>query len=354
MTDDRDETPIRVGIAGLGRSGWSIHAIGLTNLEEKYRIVAVSDPRSERREEAAARFGCRTHADTDALFADEEIELAVVATPTPFHTPNAIAALRAGKHVVCEKPVAVSTADADQMIAAALETGKTLVPFHNRRYTPDFLKVREVIASGKLGRIVLIRIVGHGFGRRWDWQTLKEFGGGSLNNNGSHYLDMALQFLGDAEPEVFCHLERTLTSGDADDHCKIILRAAGAPMVDVEITSACAYPQDAWFIMGTRGGLTGSGSSLTWKYVDFDKLPPRPVDRNPTPDRSYNSEEYSWTEETWEPPGQDIPGAGGIAVLHFYEDLYETLRNGAPLVITAQSVRRLIALLEKCHELCPV
>lgn len=340
---------IRVGIAGLGRSGWSIHLLALEGMQDRYAITAVTDTKPERMEEARERVGCKTCSSFEELISDEDVELVVVATPSHLHPEHSINALNAGKDVVCEKPMATTVEDADRMIEASKKSGRTLAVFQNRRYEAGFMKMREVIESGILGRVVLIRFAVHGFGRRWDWQTLREFGGGSLNNTGPHFLDQALELLGDAEPEIFCHLERTLTSGDAEDHCKVILRAPGAPMIDLEITSSCAYPQDTYLVMGTSGGLTGNPRSLRWKYVDWSKMPPRPVDRSPVVGRAYNREELDWKEESWERP-EDYPPE----VFLFYRDLYETLRHSSPLVITPESVRRQVAILQKCHELCPV
>lgn len=341
--------PIRVGIAGLGRSGWNIHVPLLAELPTQYRIVAAVDSDPKRLAEAQDRFACRPYADYEDLLKDPEVELVVVALPTHLHAEASIRALEMGKAVVCEKPMAASLADADRMIAAAEATGNLLTIFQNRRYMPDFLKVREVIASGVLGRIVLIHIVSSNFGRRWDWQTLKEYGGGMLNNIGAHYVDQALQLFGEGQPEIFCHLERVLTLGDADDHVKLILRGPGAPMIDIELSSACAYPQDNWHIMGTQGGLVGTTEHLRWKYIDPSKLPPRQVDRRPTPDRSYNAEEYDWHEEEW-----DIGEYQGPGQLGFYLDLYATMRRGEPLAVTPRSVRRVMWVLEECHRLSPV
>lgn len=348
MNDSRDPR-VNIGIAGLGRSGWGIHAAALEGLSDKYKIAAVADASARRQKEAAGKFGCRTYSDFESLAADGDVELLTVATPNQLHREHAILALKAGKDVVCEKPMAPSVADANAMIDAAGEAGRVLTVFQSRRYSADFIKVREVIQSGLLGRIMLIRIADHRFSRRWDWQTLKEFGGGALYNRGAHYVDMGLQFFGDADPRVTCQLDRALASGDADDHCKVVLRAAGAPVVDVEMTSACAYPQERWLVMGTRGGLAGDGKTLRWKYVEFDKLPDRPVDAAPTPDRTYNKEELPWREETWQDPKTYRKKA-----VPFYLDLYDTLRNGAPLVITPESVHRQLAVLEKCRELCPL
>ena len=129
-------------------------------------------------------------------------------------------------------------------------------------YDPDFIQIRKVIASGKLGRIVMIKQTWHSFGRRWDWQTLRKFGGGTLNNTAPHAIDQLLQLFGKKEAQVFCHLERTLTLGDADDHVKIILKAKGQPMIDLELTSACAYPQEHWLVMGTQMSLNGNTLTL--------------------------------------------------------------------------------------------
>ncbi len=124
--------PIRVGIAGLGRSGWDIHARTIREMPEQFQIVAVADDLAHRCAEAIAATGCRACSSLEKLFSDDEAEVIVVATPSFLHSEHAIAAMRAGKHVVCEKPMALTTADADRMIAVANETGRMLIPFHNR------------------------------------------------------------------------------------------------------------------------------------------------------------------------------------------------------------------------------
>jgi predicted dehydrogenase len=344
------EDKVRVGIAGLGRSGWNIHSKILEKLPEKYRIVAVVDPIEERRKEAVEKFGCRAYEDFDSLIKDEEVELVVVATPSYLHAPCTIKALEAGKNVVCEKPMATNLTEADEMIRVAKKTKKILTIFQNSLFAPAYLKVKEVIQSGKLGRIVLIKIYSHSFGRRWDWQTLKKFGGGELRNNGVHLIVQALQLMGNKEPEVFCDLQRTLTLGDAEDHVKIVLKAKDAPLVDIEFTRACAYPQDPWLVMGTQGGLVGNSSSLKWKYFDARLLPPRKVETEPTPDRSYNVEEIPWKEESWTTK-EDTFLTSGIL---FYDALYGSLRNGAPPPVDPELSRKVMQIVEKCFEQCKV
>ncbi|MEM2981456.1 MAG: Gfo/Idh/MocA family oxidoreductase [Thermoproteota archaeon] len=335
---------IRVGISGLGRSGWSIHANTLEKCSSMYNLVAVSDPIEERRSEAVERFGCRAYSDFKSLVKDEEVELMVVATPSHLHAPQTIEALKAGKNVLCEKPMATSLAEADMMIRIAKETGKILTVFHNKRYLPDFLKILEIIRSGRLGRIVLIKMYSHTFGRRWDWQTLRRFGGGELNNNASHLIDQAVQLAGEELEVLFCDLQRTLTLGDAEDHVKILLGTPYSTIVDIEVTRACAYPQNLWLVMGTQGGLTGTSNSLRWKYFNPEELPLRQVETEPVPDRSYNWEEIPWKEESW-----NLDESYKSGEILFYEKLYKTLREGAPLGVTPESVRKVMYIIEKCH-----
>jgi scyllo-inositol 2-dehydrogenase (NADP+) len=301
---ERAEKPVSVGIVGLGRAGWGLHMPALEALSEQYRIAAVCDLDPERLAEAESRLHCRTYGNFQELLADGEVELVVVATFSHLHADMSLAAMQAGKHVVVEKPFATSLTDADRMIAMAGQTGRVLVCHQNSRYVPDFLKVKEVIASGKLGRIFLIRMAWHSFGRRWDWQTLSQYGGGMINNNGTHIVDQALLLLGDGAPEVFCQKVRTpLCPGDVEDHVKVLLQIPGKPLVDIEFTTASAYAQDIWHVMGTEGGLTGTRSQLRWKYLKPDSLPVRETDTTPTPNRSYNREEFSWIEETWDASG---------------------------------------------------
>lgn len=348
--------PLRVGIAGLGRSGWNIHAKSLATLPDRYRVVAVMDPEPERCAEAVAAHGCRVHADFDALAADPDLDLIVVASPNHLHADHAVAALDAGKHVVCEKPFALTVEEADRAIAASERSGRVLTPFQNRRYEPHFLKVRELIDSGALGRVVHIRLSWHQFTRRWDWQTLRRFGGGLLNNNGSHLLDHALQLLpDDAEPEVFADLQRVLSLGDTEDHVKIVLTTPGhpdQPTIDVELSNASIFPQDRWLVLGTRGGLRGTAERLTWRTVDWDALPERTLETAAATGRTYNHDPVTWREHTWAAPAQD-PGAARVDYAGFYGDLYQTIRHDAPLAITPQSVRRLIATLARCGAYVP-
>lgn len=346
---DQSMQVLRVGIVGLGRSGWNIHAKTLASLPDQFQIAAVNDPEAERCEEARQIHGCRVHASFEALAHDPELDLIVVASPNHLHTNQAITALQAGKHVVCEKPFALNIEDADRAIAVSEQCGKVLSPFQHRRYEAHFEKVRDLIQTGAFGQVVLVRMVWHQFTRRWDWQTLSRYGGGLLNNNGSHLLDHALQLLPDeVEPGVFADLKRVLTLGDTEDHVKIVLKADGHPTLDVELTNANAFPQDRWLVMGSQGGLRGTADLLEWRTVDWGGMPKRRLQTEPVTERAYHRDEITWETHQWVPDPEQPH-----EYVRYYLDLYQTIRHGKPLVIEAQSVRRLIRTLERCYEQCP-
>lgn len=270
----------------------------------------------------------------------------VVANPSQLHCQDSIAAMRAGKHVIVEKPMAPTLDEVDEMIAASKETGQILTVNQNYRYASDFLKIKEIVESGVLGRIVLMRFTDHGFSRRWDWQTLKQYGGGILNNKGAHTIDWALLFVDDPEPEVMAHMETTpLYAGDAESHAKLIIRPKDGPMIDIEMTHTNAYPQESCLIMATQGSLSSNRELIRWKYFRLEDASPLVLDTQPSPDRSYNRENLPWIEESYQ-PYQNLSND----VQHLYQDLYATIRQGAPPAITAESVRRQIVVLEKCRE----
>ncbi len=317
----------------------------LQRMPEKYALVALSDVDSTRCHDAATTFNCRVADSFEQLVADTEVELLVIASPSHLHKDQAIAALENGKHVICEKPMATTLADADLMIACAARSDRLLTVFHTHHFAEDFKKVREICTSGLLGDLIHIKVRWNTFARRWDWQTLEKFGGGSLNNTGAHALEQALHFFGDDEPAVYCEMKQTISAGDAEDHVKIVLSHPMWPTVDLEITAVCAYPGPKWSAWGTRGGLTGSVHEIRWRYFLEGALAERIAQEQTSPDRSYDREDIPWQPETvfvLENNLGDLAGA-------FYQSFHASLCQGLPLEIGPSHARRVMALLQKCR-----
>ncbi len=350
-------TPIRVGIGGFGRSGFGIHSEYLKD-DPRFQVVAVADLMSERRKDAEARFGCRVYDSYDRMLAAGGFELFVNATPSRFHVEASLAGLAAGCHVVSEKPSATAVAEFDRIVAEAKSAGREFFPFQNARYYPHFRKIREIVASGVLGKIICIRINWSNFARRWDWQTLQSEYGGNLWNTGPHPLDQALVLLGEVEPQVFCRMASYHfdLGGDADNFCALTLYGQKIPTIEIQISSFQAWAQgEQYNIQGTCGGLCGGPGGVRWRYFDPENAPRHMPWRPWSHNRKYCSEILKWQEESWGFAETSSSAENFLLMSRgFYSDLYESLRNGAPREITLAQVRRQIVVMEAAHRQNPL
>src|SRR5580704_3450764 len=180
--------------------------VGIGDITTRRVIPAIqAEPRSNlygvvsRDRAKGAHYSDRVWTDLDRALCDEAIDAVYVATPVFLHAPQSIAALRAGKHVLCEKPVAMNYPEAAQMVSAAQEAGKTLGIAYYRRMYPKLQRARDLLAQGAIGRPVLAEINCHDWfqaedGRRSWLLNPKQSGGGLLYDIASHRIDV-LNFL---------------------------------------------------------------------------------------------------------------------------------------------------------------
>ena len=347
---------LKVAILGQGRSGYSIHGRHLLTDTDRFEVVGIVDKLPERREKAARVFGCPVYEDYTALFG-QDIDLVVNALPSPFHHPVTIDLLNHGFNVLCEKPATKTPEMLDEMEAAAKKNGKMLAIFQQSRFAPYFEKVKEVIASGKLGRIVQVSIAFNGYARRWDWQTIQDNVAGSLYNTGPHPLDQALDLLGgDEMPAVFCKMDRANSFGDAEDYVKLILTMPGKPLIDLEISSCDGYPWGTYKLEGTQGALCGSQTHLDWKWFVPEEAPEQHLIRTPLTgpdgDPAYCGEKLTWHTDSWDAKQNET--AFVSAVYAYYTTIYEHLTEGKPLTVTLKQVRRQIAVIDEAHRQNPL
>ena len=286
---------IKVGLAGLGRAGRFMHIPELLQHKDKFVITAVCDILPERVEELPEGVGeVRKYTDFARLAADPEVELVSIATWSEFHIEQAALALEAGKYVVLDKPFALSYADALKLQAVAEKhPGKLFLRF-NRRFEPAFNAVREVLGSGILGRVGMVKLYRHtGYVRRFDWQTLAKHGGGMLNNWGPHLVDQALRLLEAPVKDLWCDLQHRVSAGDAEDQVKLLLRGRNGRVADVEISNVVTLPANWYELWGDRGTLAvpAGGKIMKLKYLKPGlTLPPLEAVDGPFPITAYKNQ----------------------------------------------------------------
>ncbi|NOY81563.1 MAG: Gfo/Idh/MocA family oxidoreductase [Kiritimatiellaeota bacterium] len=331
--------PVRTGIIGLGRAGWGMIASALGARPEEFKIVAGADVIPGRVERLAAEFGAEGYADYRALLADPNVELVVVATRSNTHVSIGLDALASGKHVLLEKPFALTLRGMDRLLRRARRSPGTLIPRHNRRFDPDFVHVRELLATGVIGEVREVKLYRHGFNRRNDWQTLRRFGGGQLANWGPHIIDHALRFLGAPIKEMYSDLQRIAAAGDAEDHVKIVLTGRNGRVVDLEISGGAALGDVPYRVFGTLGALTCDGKKTRVKRLDPTRL--TPVRANPATPRNQgfgNAEKLEWIEEELE--------ARPEHPVEFWNAVYAALHGNTPFPVTLAEARQVVRVME--------
>lgn len=343
----KSASPIRIGIVGLGRAGMNMHIPEIQNKEQLYTIVAGCDERFDRADKVHQRFGAAGYTRIEDLINDADVELVDIATRSADHCKHAIMALKAGKHVVLEKPITLNYDEAKKLLAAAKKAKGQLFIRHNRRFEPTFVHIREIIKSGILGQVYQIKLRRHGYQRRNDWQTIIKHGGGQLLNWGPHIIDHALQFLDYDVSRIWSKLRKVAAVGDAEDHLTIIMENKAGLVVDLEISGGVALQEPEYIIFGTKGALSATGNTIKLRYLDPErKLPKRVADPGTPGGAGFGTaEELPWMEIEMDAKPKNPAGMD-----YMWYAIYDALRKGKKYPISLEQsveVMRIISLVKK-------
>lgn len=245
-------TPVRASIIGYGYAGRTFHA-PLLQATPGIDLVAVVSTQTETVRQALPQVD--VIADPSTLFARDDIDLVVIATPNDTHAPLAAQALRAGMHVVVDKPFALDLAQARELISLAEVTGRLLSVFQNRRWDSDFLAVSQAIADGLIGRMT--HFESH-FDRfrpqvRARWREQAVPGAGIWHDLGPHLVDQALQLFG-LPRQVSGRLLIQRSGGQAADWAHVLLDY-GELQVIVHASMLVAAGSTRFIVHGEGGSL---------------------------------------------------------------------------------------------------
>jgi phthalate 4,5-cis-dihydrodiol dehydrogenase len=339
--------PITAAVLGLGRSGWNIHIRGIRDRKD-YKVLDVADPIKERRQQAEEELGCASHATVKELLRKTKAELVIVATQSVDHCPHTLAALKAGKHVAVEKPMAMTHAQAKRMVATAKKCKKKLLVHQNHRFAPH-TQLFKHITSGKteIGKVFNIVYQSYGFARRNDWQCLKKYGGGLLNNKLTHIMDAILYMVGSEVSDVMCDMRHTTDSGDCEDHVTMIMKTRKGVTINILDSSSCNADAPNFLFMGEYGTVTGTRSGGEMRYFDPKKHKKlRVVDARAAGERKYgNAEQLKWKTKELTTKSFNIG--------NFYDNVWSVLRERGKMVVTPASVVEMTRVIELCRKQNP-
>ena len=245
------ETKKRVAVIGYGGMGsWHVKHIVNSNVAE---LAGICEIREARRVLAQER-GFHVFDSFEAALADPTVDLVTLAVPNELHMPMAIQAMEAGKNVISEKPVTMSSENLQKMIDTSCRTGKLFTVHQNRRWDCDHLMMKQVYASGELGEVfgVESRIQGSR-GIPGDWRGKKEHGGGMILDWGVHLIDQMLGIVYDRKVErIYCRCDH-ITNYEVDDGFKLDLYFEGDLTARIEVGTSHFISMPRFYMTGTNG-----------------------------------------------------------------------------------------------------
>ncbi len=250
------DTALKVGVMGYGLAGATFHAPVIEHCS-RARVAAIAMSQAER---AQADYpDAKIVADFDALVAQDDVECIVIAPPNDTHFDLAQRALSAGKHLVVDKPVTLSATDARTLADLAQQRGLLFAPFHNRRWNGDFMTVRALIKSGRLGRITHYESHFDRFRPKVPvrWREEAERGGGLLFDLGPHLVDQALTLFG-APQAVTAFVKAHRDHAHAPDYVHIVLSYEDKEVI-LHASALAALEPPRFAIHDTRSSYVKSG-----------------------------------------------------------------------------------------------
>jgi predicted dehydrogenase len=317
---------IKVGVVGYGAA----FNMGRFHLEEMQKAgmtpTAVAEIDAARLAMAVQDFpGIETYPSMTAMLRESAVDLVTIITPHNTHAPLALQALKAGRHVVCEKPMAIKTADCDAMIRAARERRVVVSTYHNRHWDGPIVNAVQQIGSGMIGEVVRVeaRMGSRSQPGEW-WRTSKSISGGILYDWGVHLLEYSLQLIHSDIVEVSGYAKRgywarhTKWKKDTnEDEAFATVRFRSGQWLTLLISTLESNPGRGFLeVTGTEGSYV-----LDWPFNECSRQ-----DGEQATTRKFKNPAAEW----W----------------RYYQNLADHLTKGTELVITAEWSRRLIQIIE--------
>ncbi len=332
-----------VAIVGYGGQGaWHADCVLKSDVVS---LSGVFDIDSARMDIAKSK-GIHTYNSFNELILDNNVDIVVCATPNDVHEEIVISALRAGKSVVCEKPVTLSVESFDRMVAASKQTGNLFTVHQNRRWDVDFLGIKSIIEDGKIGDVINIESRIHGSrGIPSDWRCQKEFGGGMLFDWGVHLIDQMLLLISQQIESVACNCTY-ITTTEVDDGFKLRINFKDGKFALIEVGTLNFIPLARFYLQCKKGTAIITDWREKTKVVhckhwhENDVLPVQSaagITKTMAPRNEITIDNYEI-----ERPISDVHD--------FYRNLVKAIDGLEPMIVTHTQLRRVLKVIEAAFE----
>lgn len=333
---------LKFAILGCGRISYK-HVEALISNNEKVELIAVCDLVSEKAVERKEQYNnsiknvnIKIYTDYLEMLKNDEIDVVTIATESGYHAKHAIDCLNRDKHVLIEKPMALSISDIDNMIALAKKRNKKICVSHQNRFNPPIQKLRRAIEEGRFGKIIngTARILwtrDDSYYKQAPWRGTKDLDGGTLMNQCIHNIDLLQWMIGSEVERIYAETDTFLRNIEMEDFGAILIRFKNRAIGIVE-GSACVYPknlEETLSIFGEKGTVVIGGLALneikTWQFAD---------------ERDYDKKDYS-TEIN------NVYGKGHISL---YKDFIDAVNNDKESLVNGEEAKKAVEIILKAYE----
>lgn len=331
--------PVRLAVLGVGNIG-TLHATAIARIEST-ELAAVYSRSEERAKAAGTKFGVAWSTDLDEILSREDIDAVSICSPSGTHGDLAVAAAEAGKHLLVEKPIEITTERVDQIIAAAERNNVKLAGIFPARFRAGAQKLKSALDQGRLGTLSLCDayVKWHRTQEYYDtggWRgTWKLDGGGALMNQAIHHVDLLVYLAGEVESVMGWTQTRAHTMETEDTAAAVLRFKSGATGV-IEASTA-SWP-------GSPGRLDVSGSSGTVTLEDVV------ITRWDIEGAGEDEQQRMLNLETAEGSGSTDPmGISSAGHVVQITDFAEAIRHDRPPVIDGREGRKAVAIVEAIY-----
>jgi predicted dehydrogenase len=333
-----------VGLLGYAPSVGKLHGQGAI-ATPGLTLRAACDLNPERLNEAKKDFpAIQCYSSSEALINDPDVHLVIIATAPNTHAKLCLQMMAAGKHVVCEKPLALKKAETDAMVATAKTQQVHLSCHQNRRFDVDYLAIQQAIADGLIGDLFYLETFVGSYNHPCGyWHSHADISGGTAYDWGGHYLDWIVSLIPEKVQQVICTRHKRVwhdvTNADQE---RIQLRFAGGQEAEFMHSDIAAIRKPKWYMLGTSGAIIG-----TWRDVTVNEIDPVLY---------FHEHDIPTTEMTPDLVLQRRHHTGQIVSqklavpkrrhYQFHRNLADHLLTGEPLLAPLEQSVRVVAILE--------
>ena len=328
---------IKFAIVGCGRIAQR-HA---EHISKRGQLVAVCDVVEDKAQQLATTYGAKAYTSyADMLAHEPSIDVIAVCSPNGLHAQHAIDGLKAGFHVLCEKPMGLSVKECGEMMQAAERSNKRLFAIKQNRYNPPVAAVKEIIEAGKLGKVLSVQLSCF-WNRNTDyyansWKGTKDLDGGTLFTQFSHFIDLLYWLIGDVE-EVAAYMGNFAHEGiiEFEDTGVVILKFTNGAIgtVNYTVNSFDKNMEGSLTIFGEKGTVKIGGQYLN--ELEYQQIQDYRIENLPEGNKANNYGNYTGSMSNHD---------------KVYDNLIEVLTHNAPITTSSYEGMKTVEIIEKIYK----